>query len=83
MKKKVRLYRAVLYSTCPKGQTGAAYFRQSCTMVGFWDDLADAFERYYQNYWIEIFDALTDRRLAGPLALNEQMSDLVQCNRLR
>jgi hypothetical protein len=47
-------------------------------MVGFWNDVVDAFERCHQTFWIEIFDAVTDKRLAGPLAPGTQMPDTVQ-----
>lgn len=73
---KARLYRAEFYATCPKGQIGIARFRQCCTVVGTWDDLVDAFEHCHQNYWVEIFDAVTDKRLAGPLAPDAQASDM-------
>jgi hypothetical protein len=68
MTRKARLYRAEFYASCPKGQIGAMRFRQCCTMVGTWDDLVDAFAHCPRNYWVEIFDAVTDKRLAGPLA---------------
>ncbi|MCL2590246.1 MAG: hypothetical protein FWD67_05020 [Betaproteobacteria bacterium] len=78
MKKCIRLYRAEFYATCPKGQIGSARFRQCGTVVGTWSDVVDAFERSHREYWTEVFDAITDKRLIGPLAPGSQMTDLVR-----
>ncbi|MCL2591624.1 MAG: hypothetical protein FWD67_12345 [Betaproteobacteria bacterium] len=78
MMKKARLFRAEFYPACPKGQVGSARFRQCCTMVETWSDVVDAFERSHKEYWTEVFDAVTDKRLIGPLAPGSQMPDKVQ-----
>jgi|GEM_PF-2470790 len=74
MNRKARLYRVELYDNCPERQAGGARSRQCGTTVGFWNDVVETFEQSHQNYWIEIFDAITDKRLAGPLAPGEKIS---------
>jgi hypothetical protein len=78
MKTKVRLYRAEFYPTCPKGRIGAARFQRCYTVVGFWEHLVEAIERCHQDYWVEVFDAVTDKRLTEPFAPNAQVPDTLQ-----
>jgi len=78
MGKGVRLYRAEFYGSCPHWQTGGDCFCPSATVVGFWGDLVDACECSHQGCWIEIFDAVTDKQLAGPLAPGERIPRLVR-----
>ena len=79
MASKVRLYRAEFYDAPPTGQAVGARYLHSATIVGFWENLVDAFQHSHRNYYrVEIFDAVTDKWIAGPLAPLALMPDTDQ-----
>jgi hypothetical protein len=47
-------------------------------MVGFWEHLVEAIKCCHQDYWVEVFDAVTDKRLTEPFAPSAQVPDTFQ-----
>jgi len=76
MTKRAELFRAEFHRDNPRGQIGAARYRQCCTMVGDLQELLEAAFRYQQKFWVEIFDDTTGERILGPVAPGEMENHL-------